>query len=363
MNILWFTWKDKKNPAAGGAELINEELAKRLVEEENEVKFLVGGFKGAEQKETIYGYEIIRVGNRFTVYWEAFRYFRKHLNFWPDLIIEEINTFPFFTQLYTKQKRVLLFYQLCREIWFYQFSFPLNLIGYFLESIYLKFLSNNKVITESESTKKDLLKYGFSKENIAIFPIGISPIKSMKLNKFPNFTLLSFGTIRSMKRTTHQIKAFEIAKQHIPKLKLIIVGDSQNHYGKKVLQIIDASPYKKDVSYFGKVDEKRKFYLMAQSHLILVTSVKEGWGLVVTEANSQGTPAIVYDVDGLRDSVEDKVTGLVCKKNNPNELARNIVKLFKEKKLYKRLQNNAFTWSKQFNFDKSYREFKNILKL
>ena len=31
MKILWFTWKDMNYPEAGGAELVNEELAKRLV--------------------------------------------------------------------------------------------------------------------------------------------------------------------------------------------------------------------------------------------------------------------------------------------------------------------------------------------
>lgn len=30
MNILWFTWKDINHPLAGGAERVNEELAKRL---------------------------------------------------------------------------------------------------------------------------------------------------------------------------------------------------------------------------------------------------------------------------------------------------------------------------------------------
>jgi len=40
--------------------------------------------------------------------------------------------------------------------------------------------------------------------------------------------------------------------------------------------------------------------LLQKSHVLAVTSVKEGWGLVVTEANPQGTPAVVYNVDGLR---------------------------------------------------------------
>ena len=62
MKILWFTWKDRKNPLAGGAEVVNEELAKRLVVDGHEVIFLVGSFTGAAQEEQKDGYKIIRVG-------------------------------------------------------------------------------------------------------------------------------------------------------------------------------------------------------------------------------------------------------------------------------------------------------------
>jgi len=44
MKILWLTWKDRKNPFAGGAELVNEEIAKKLVKNGHQVIFLVAGF-------------------------------------------------------------------------------------------------------------------------------------------------------------------------------------------------------------------------------------------------------------------------------------------------------------------------------
>ena len=46
MKILWLTWKDREHPLAGGAEVVNEELAKRLVADGHEVTFVVGGFQG-----------------------------------------------------------------------------------------------------------------------------------------------------------------------------------------------------------------------------------------------------------------------------------------------------------------------------
>ena len=71
---------------------------------------------------------------------------------------------------------------------------------------------------------------------------------------------------------------------------------------------------------------------MRQASVILVTSVKEGWGLVVTEANSQCTPAIVYDVDGLRDSVQNGKTGVVVANNDYRAMGHAIVVLFKDNK-------------------------------
>ena len=46
MNILWLTWKDRKHPLAGGAEVVNEELAKHLARDGHEVKFIVAGLRG-----------------------------------------------------------------------------------------------------------------------------------------------------------------------------------------------------------------------------------------------------------------------------------------------------------------------------
>jgi glycogen synthase len=94
VKILWLTWKDSKHPHAGGAEVVSSELAKRLVKAGHEVTFVTSGYKGASQTDSIDGYSIVRVGGRFTVYWQAYRYIKKNLADWPDFVVEEINTIP-----------------------------------------------------------------------------------------------------------------------------------------------------------------------------------------------------------------------------------------------------------------------------
>ncbi len=96
---------------------------------------------------------------------------------------------------------------------------------------------------------------------------------------------------------------------------------------------------------------------MQKCHLLLVTSVKEGWGLVVTEANSQGTPAVVYDVDGLRDSVKDAVTGLVAGLNTPFHLAEKIIHIKNVPNLYSTYRKNCWEASSDITFINSYTQF------
>jgi glycosyltransferase involved in cell wall biosynthesis len=159
-----------------------------------------------------------------------------------------------------------------------------------------------------------------------------------------------------MKRTAHIVKAFEIAKAQIPDLELVLAGSVGGQYGADVLAHIKNSRYASSIKCLGKVSKEKKIELMQRSQIIAAASVKEGWGLTVTEAASQGTPAVVYNVDGLRDSVKDGKTGIVCKANTPENMAENIVKLLGNKEEYEGLRKAGWAWSKEINFEESYRD-------
>jgi glycosyltransferase involved in cell wall biosynthesis len=352
-------WKDSMHPQAGGAEVVADNLAKRLVADGHEVILLTAQYDGASVQEVNNGYTIVRGGNRLTVYLKAFQYYRKHLKGWADLVIDECNTLPFFAKFYVKERNIMFFHMLCREIWFYQLPAYIAWIGYVLEPLYLRALSSQEVITISESTKADLIKIGFKQDKITIISEGIElePVANLDtVKKYDSPTLLSLGSIRAMKRTLDQVKAFEVVKQKIPALKMKIAGDTNDAYAKTVLEYIANSKYKGDIEILGRVTAEQKTELMQKSHLLMVTSVKEGWGLVVTEANSQGTPAVVYDVDGLRDSVRNDTTGSVSKPLSA-DLAEKVVALLNDGEKYCKIRSNAYVWSRDISFAKSYQEF------
>ena len=366
MNIIWFSWKDIKHPQSGGAEVISNKLMVNLVQDGHKVTLITSRYPGSKEHSVINGVDIFRTGNRFTVYWKAFRLFRKRFADKPDLVIDEMNTMPFGCALYTSTPAVLLAYQLARKVWFYQMPFPLSVIGFLLEPVYLFVMSRfyKTVLTESESTRRDLQKYGFSANKIHVFRVGLELQPLAKLpSKKSLATILVLGSVRPMKRTLDAIKAFERASDQNPQFNLIVAGDASGKYGENVLIYCKESRHRTRINFMGRVSVATRKKLMRESSLILVTSVKEGWGLIVTEANSQGTPAIAYDCDGLRDSVEDGVTGLLVPAGDTTALGDAINSCLLDRPAYERLRKQAWSSSKQYTFKNSYTDFKQALDI
>ena len=81
------------------------------------------------------------------------------------------------------------------------------MVGYYILEPIATFVlgrSNTDVITISESTKQDLLKFGFDARRIHIISEGsvLEPIADIKeIEKYEHPTLLSLGAMREMKRT------------------------------------------------------------------------------------------------------------------------------------------------------------------
>lgn len=370
MKILWLAWKDYDHPERGGAEVVLKELIDRQLADGHEVTLLTARYAGSKARETLTnGLQIIRVGsNRYTHPLHALWYYLRHLRGQFDVMIETVNTAPYFSLLFRGKAKGLAFYhQLAREIWFFETRSPLSQLGYyFIEpfSTWLLGRAKTPLVTVSQSTKLDLLRFGWDPKRTHIISQGIQfePVASLNNSqKYDRPTILSFGTVRGMKRTLDQVKAFELAKQDIPQLQLKVAGSAFDDYGRDTLQYMRRSPYSSDIEYLGRVSQEHKLELMRRSHIITVTSVKEGWGLIVTEAASQGTPAVVYDADGLRDSVQDGHTGLVTRPT-PEGLAEGIVKLLQNDQVYQQLQTDAWQWSKTMTFDRSYQDFKQVIK-
>jgi glycosyltransferase involved in cell wall biosynthesis len=355
MRILWFNWRDIRNPDSGGAEVFTHEIMRRLAEKGHQMTLFTARFPNCHPNENIDGVDIIREGGKYTVYSKAKKYYRIYHRHY-DLVVDEINTRPFLTPTFVKGGRpiIAIIHQLAREFWFYETPFPVSYIGYyFLENRWLSHYRYIVTITVSDSTKKDLEQLGFRK--VAVLPQGLSvkPVPRL-LPKEPNPIIVFVGRLKRAKLPHHALHAFSLIKKEMPEAKMWVIGDG---YMRKQLE----KHRIKDVKFFGLVPNEKKNELISKAHLLLVPAVREGWGLVVTEANAMGTPVIGYDVPGLRDSIKDGETGTLVKENSPSALAAAAIALLKDPQRLTKISGNALEFSRQFSWDKATGAFNRII--
>lgn len=350
MKILIFNWRDIKNPRAGGAEVVTHEMAKRWVASGHQVTLFTASFPGAAQEEVIDGVRVLRRGKQWTVHWHAYREYQKNFKNKVDVVVDEINTIPFFTPLYVKEKKVLFINQLARQVWFYEAKFPLSIIGYLLEPLYLQVYKNIRTMTISNSTKAELEKMGIKKIDIVPLAVYFDAEQSYLLPKEKELTLIFVGRMVASKRPEEVIKAFKVVNSKYSDAKLWMVGGGEEKFIFRLKNLVSQLGLNDSVSFLGFVSQSKKYELMARAHLITVTSIKEGWGLIVTEANAVKTPAVVYDVDGLRDAVKNETTGLVVKEN-PQSLAAGILRIWGEPNLLNKLQEQSYLDSKKYSWE------------
>ena len=362
MKILLLSWRGPKHPNAGGAEISTHEHAKGWVKAGHEVILFTSAFKGCKEEEVIDGVVIKRRGRQiFGVQWEAFkRYlFGNHQKF--DLVIDQFHGIPFFTPLYIKTKKLAFIHEVTKEVWkLNPWPWPFNritaLLGEISEPLIFKLYRRVPFMTVSQSTKKDLIAWGIPEQKISVIHNGVNVCR---FTKFPYKekmkTVIFLGSISKDKGIEHALEAFAKINQRESDWRFWIVGFSDSRYLKFLIERSKKLGIEKNIKFWGFVSERKKFELLARAHILINPSVREGWGLVVIEAASVGIPTIGYNVAGLKDSIIDGKTGILCNAN-PISCAQAVLTLMSNKKYYERFKKNCFEWSRQFSWNKTNKE-------
>jgi glycosyltransferase involved in cell wall biosynthesis len=318
LRILILNWRDINHPNAGGAEVYTHNLAEEWRKEGHDVTLFSAEVHGRPRAEVFEGVSIHRRGSRLSVYREARLFYREEGKGQFDLVIDEINTRPFFAPSWVDDAPVVaLVHQVCRELWYYQLPYPLAFLGrYFFEPRWLNAYRDIPTVTVSQSSKESLEAYGL--KDVTVVPEGHYPASEL-----PNVpreecpTIVFVGRLEANKRPEEAIQAFALLRETMPTAVLWVIGTGSTEDKLRL-----SAP--EGVKFFSKVSSSEKTERLARAHALVVTSVREGWGLVVTEAAAVGTATIAYDVPGLRDSV--RASGGILTAPDPTSLAMELEK-------------------------------------
>lgn len=317
MRLLILNWRDLEHPCAGGSEVYAQNLARHWAAAGHDVTFFCSTAPGLAALDKRDGYTIIRRGSRFSVYREARVFYKQEGRGGFDAVLDVVNTRPFLTPRWVSDARVVaLVHQIAGEVWRYETPFPAHLIGrYILEPLWLAAYHRTAVLTVSESTRRSLLRYRLT--NVSVVHEGVDPATDRGFPPKANVpTIIFVSRLTANKRPEHALAAHALVRRELPLAQLWIVGDGP--LGKRLRRSAGEG-----VTFFGRVDQRTKEDLMASAHALVATSVREGWGLTVSEAALLGTPTVAYNVPGLRDSVS--AAGGAVTDPSPEALASELV--------------------------------------
>jgi len=371
--ILFLSWRDIKSPNMGGAEIYTHEMMRNSDLSEFEFVHFSPMYEGAESHETIDGITYIREGSLLTIIFKCIKYYKQNKDN-IIFVVDQCNTFRFFTKFWVKaEKRIFFIHQLTREIWDYHMRFPFSKVSKILETPMLRLNRNDLTITVSESTKRDLLDVGFDEKKVSIMPEGASFTpwnESECFNKEPNITFIYVGRFAMYKGIDACFSAFGEFKKVHSNAKLWIVGKKNDDYIRNSLLPICTkygltygdTTENIDITFHGFVSEDKKLELMSRAHLQLVPSIREGWGLIVTEAAAVGTPSIVYNSPGLIDAVDFGKAGFLTKHNSDHGLYEAMKNAICNKEEYESIRKAANDFSRKFSWERTGMEFSAFIR-
>ena len=127
--------------------------------------------------------------------------------------------------------------------------------------------------------------------------------------------VLCVARLAPVKRQDELIEAAVIARQRVPDLRLVIVGEGPLRPALEAR--IAAHGAREWITMAGRLSHAELVAEYQRAWLVSSASLAEGWGLALTEAAACGTPAVATDVSGHRSSVIDGVTGVLVPLDAP----------------------------------------------
>lgn len=250
---------------------------------------------------------------------------------------------PLFTvSLFKRHKYVILIHHLlCEE--------KAKFLVRFFESIFVK--SIKKKLTVSKSSMESLLKHRMIKDFIPIVNPGLeyTPDHSYCRRKIkPVPELLFVGNIEKRKSLDSVFKALNGIKNF--DFKFNVAGNLTDvDYYNEMVKLIEIGNLSKKVDFLGKLTAYELLEHYRKSDILLFPSLWEGYGMVIAEAMANGLPVISSDIPTSRELIDDGVNGLLFKKEDHQDLAKCIKKLYNDKELYSEISINSIKRALSFN--------------
>lgn len=237
--------------------------------------------------------------------------------------------------------------------------------AYARSSLWVATHRSNRVLTVSEASKRDILRYFRVPESkINVIPNAIDerfgevPSADEVLRVRERYQLndpfvLYAGNIKPHKNLERLIEAFHTLRRGgLDTVKLLIIGDEISKYA-TLRRAVHKYKLHKHVRFFGFVPDKTLAVLYRLAGVFVFPSLYEGFGLPPLEAMASGTPVITSNVSSLPEVVGD--AALLIDPYEADAIAQAMRRVLTDAALREDLRQRGLQRVKEFSWERSVR--------
>ncbi|WP_087036072.1 glycosyltransferase family 4 protein [Thermococcus litoralis] len=253
--------------------------------------------------------------------------------------------FPCYASKASDSSLVITWHEFWGDYWL-DYLGKFGLLGKLLEKGLFNLADHH--VAASLKTKKDLYNAGIRKD-VHIIPNGVDFKKIQEIEPSNDQSDVIFvGRIIKEKNVSLILKALATIKQELPDIRAVIIGDGPER--KSLENLSSKLGIQKNVEFLGflkKHDDVIAY--MKSSKVFAFPSLREGFGIVVIEANASGLPVVTvdYEMNASKELVIEGKNGFIAKVDE-RDFAEKILIALENKRKMKRVSTNI---AREYDWD------------
>jgi glycosyltransferase involved in cell wall biosynthesis len=227
-----------------------------------------------------------------------------------------------------------------------------------------------RVMTVSESSKRDILRfvnvpadkidviYNAYDERFGIEPCEEDVVRVRERYQLHDEFVLYAGNVKPHKNLERLIDAFNLVRRRgLEHLKLVLIGDEISKYA-ALRRAVHSHQLHKYVRFLGYVPEETLAVMYRLAGVFVFPSLYEGFGLPPLEAMASGTPVVTSNVSSLPEVAGD--AAVLVDPYRPEAIADGIERVLCDESLRRELRAKGLARARQFSWEASVRRVREI---
>ena len=258
----------------------------------------------------------------------------------------------------------------CIHLMFPQYLPNRLALGYARTSIRLAAQRATRVMTVSESSKRDILRfvetasdkidviYNAYDERFAVEPREEDVVRVRERYQLHDEFVLYAGNVKPHKNLERLIQAFHLVrKRGLDHLKLVLIGDEISKYA-ALRRAVHKHQLHQYVRFLGYLPEETLAVMYRLAGVFVFPSLYEGFGLPPLEAMASGTPVVTSNLSSLPEVTGD--AAVLIDPYDPAAIAEGIYQVLTDESLRRELRRKGLARAGEFSWEASVRRVREI---